>query len=259
MSKKPSTNPSIEHELHLQEGAEASVPTEPLETPITPFVQEEDAVDHTVWDEPTLVAQSSGTTAPEGQLTYERWLTAGIANTTWVESFAITFLLILAAGPWGVLGAFAAGAVGAETTMYGILTVAVLAPITEEITKVAAALWVIEKRPYWFKSMWQILACAAAGGMMFGVIENLIYIYVYHPDGGDDFAAWRWSVCMGLHINCSVLAGFGLVRIWGNAIRERRRPELGLGMPFFAMAMVAHGLYNFSVTIAEVTGLLTFE
>ena len=216
-------------------------------------------VDHTVWDEPTLVSQQDGAEAPEGQLTYERWLERGIRQTTWFESLSLTLLVALAAGPWGVLGAFITSSRGGEIGWTTLLTVGVLAPVTEEITKVAALLWAVEKRPYWFKSMWQVIFCAAMGGLAFGVIENLIYTNVYVPNGSDAFLRWRWGVCTGLHLNCSTLAGIGLVRIWGNAIRERRRPELALGMPFFAMAMVGHGLYNVGVMFAEVAGVLTFD
>lgn len=216
-------------------------------------------IEHTVWDEPTLVSQTGGAEAPAGQPTYRRWLEAGIARTSWPRSWWITLGLILAAGPFGILGAFTAGSTGTGVSLFGILGVVVLAPITEEITKVAGVLWVVEKRPFWLKSMAQVLLCAAAGGLAFAAIENLIYINVYHAEGNEAFRQWRWTVCTALHVNCSVIAGFGLVRIWDKAIRTRTRPELGLGMPFFALAMITHGAYNLSVTFAEVFGWLEFE
>lgn len=257
-SGRPSRDPSIEHEPHLSGAATPldAIDAKPALAGVAPSAP--DDVEHTVWDEPSLVARCN-VEAPEGQLTYARWLDAGVARTTWLDSWVTTLLVVLAAGPWGVVGAFAAGSAGSEVTFYGVLGAVVLAPVTEEITKLAAALWVVEKRPHWFKSLWQILACAAAGGLAFAAIENLIYTNFYVPNGGAAFRAWRWTVCVGLHLNCSVLAGFGLVRIWSNALRERRRPELALGMPYFAMAMVGHGLYNLGVTVAEAAGWLEFE
>ena len=141
----------------------------------------------------------------------------------------------------------------------GILSAVVLAPVTEEITKIAGPLWVVEKRPYWFRSSLQIMLCAAAGGLAFAFIENLIYLFVYHHEGGADFAAWRWIVCTALHLVCSLIAGVGLVRIWRRAMHTQTRPELAVGMPWFAAAMVVHGLYNFAVTIAAAGGWLTFD
>ena len=257
--ESPSNDPSIDAEPHLRptHAAGDRLTDEPAHSAHAPT--EPNDVEHTVWDEPTLVSQSDGAEAPEGQLTYARWLEAGIARTTWLETWVVTLLVVLAAGPWGILGAFSAAQTGGTIGWTSLLAAGVLAPVTEEITKLAAALWVVEKRPHWFKSMWQVLICAAAGGLAFAAIENLIYTNVYIPDGSEAFRAWRWTVCTGLHLNCSTLAGFGLVRIWSNAIRERRRPELALGMPFFAMAMVGHGLYNVTVTFAEAAGWLTFD
>ncbi len=265
---KPNHDPSIFNEPHLQSSSDEASSRNPflsgrtseeaLEAPIDVDPNKE-GVDHTVWDEPTLRSNPDFSDAPEGQITYERWITAGIEKTTWLESLSLTLMLVLAAGPWGILGAIMSGS-GADPilSMGKILGATILAPVTEEITKVAATLWVVEKRPYWFKSVWQILLCAVAGGALFAVIENLIYIYVYVPSGSEAFQTWRWTVCTGLHVSCSFLAGVGLVRIWDNAIRNRCQPELTLGMPYFATAMIGHGLYNFTVCLAEASGLLEF-
>lgn len=254
---KPSKDPSIEHEAHLQ--PDGALDLTPLEAPLVANPEGE-GVDHTVWDEPSYLSSPLSADIPEGEITFARWLENGIKKITWLESLGFTLLLILAAGPWGILGAIISGSsANGLLSWSGVLSAAILAPVTEEITKVAALLWVVEKRPYWFKSIWQILITAIAGGAMFAVIENLVYIYVYVPSGNESFQNWRWTVCTGLHVNCSFLAGVGLARIWDNAIRNRVRPELALGMPFFAMAMVGHGLYNLGVTLAEVFGWLTFE
>ncbi len=164
----------------------------------------------------------------------------------------MTLLVAVVAGPWGVLGALS----GISGGSFALAMIVVIGPVTEEIMKVAAALWVIEKRPYLFKSVWQILLCAAAGGAAFAFIENLMYLYVYLPQHSSKLAAWRWTVCVGLHMNCSFVAGVGLARIWDNAIRERRRPQLWLGLPWLFMAMVAHGVYNGATIVAEAMGWL---
>jgi RsiW-degrading membrane proteinase PrsW (M82 family) len=124
--------------------------------------------------------------------------------------------------------------------------------------KIAVALWVVEKKPYLFRSMWQIFLCAAAGGAAFAFIENLVYINVYVPNHSDEFERWRWTVCTALHVNCSLIAGVGMVRIWDNAIRNLHRPQLGLGIPWFVLAMAGHGMYNGLVIVAEQAGWLSF-
>ncbi len=206
----------------------------------------EDAVEHTVWDEAALSAELAGSAA-DGDLTYAAWLRQKQAETSWSKSLCVTLLIALIAGPWGVVGALAGGGEGVA----GLAMVVFVGPVTEEIMKVAAALWVVEKRPYLFKSLWQILLCAVVGGAAFGFIENLMYLYVYLPDHSAKLAAWRWTVCTGLHMNSSFVAGVGLARIWDNAVREQHRPQLWLGLPWLVIAMIAHGTYNAAVTLAE--------
>lgn len=210
-----------------------------------------DAVEHTVWDEPVLSGELAGQ-ATADQLTYARWLAKKQAETSWRTTWLVTLAVALVAGPWGVLGALMAG--GDSAT--GLTLVVLIGPITEEVMKVAAPLWVVEKKPYLFKSVGQILLCGAAGGAAFGFIENLMYLYVYIPEHSAKLAAWRWSVCMGLHMNCSFVAGVGVARIWYNAVRERHRPQLWLGLPWLFIAMVAHGAYNGATVVAEAMGWL---
>ena len=260
--RKPSTDPSIEQEPFIQG---YFVPPSSAEddamrriAPDSDNLSVDDAVEHTVWDEPALTTSMAGS-APTDQLTYARWLEQRLSETTVQQTWVTTCWVAASAGVWGVVGALitqsSSGGVGFGGAMAAIL----LAPVTEEITKIAAALWVVEKRPFRFASAAQILFCAAAGGLAFAVIENLIYLTFYVPAHGPGYAAWRWIVCTALHVVCSTTAGVGLVRIWRSAINQKRRPELAEGMPWFAAAMILHGLYNTAVTLAEAAGLLTFD
>ena len=207
-------------------------------------------VEHTVWDEPTLVPAVVHSSVPD--ITYSSWVARNIEQMTWFDSWAVTMLVALAAGPWGVMGAFA----GANATGFALLAVCVFGPVVEEVTKVAMALWVIEKRPYLFLSGGQILICAACGGLAFASIENLIYIYVYVPNHSAEFVAFRWTVCVALHMTCSTLAGLGLVKVWREAITRLQKPRLELCYGWLVTAMVGHGLYNFTMTVLQLAGWL---
>jgi hypothetical protein len=212
-------------------------------------------VEHTVWDEPTAPLELTGP-PPEGQVTYARWLAAKIAATPYEASLFTMAALVLLAGPWGIFGALWEGSTGGSGA--GLLAAVVFGPVTEEIMKIALALWIVEKRPYLFKSIWQILVAAAAGGLMFAVIENLMYLHVYIPDAPPPLARFRWTVCTALHISCSFVAGVGVARIWDQTMRTHTPPHLGHGMPWFATAMLGHGLYNFFAAVAESTGWINF-
>lgn len=210
-----------------------------------------DRVEHTVWSEPALSPELAGEPGAD-QLTYQGWLTENIERTTWSHSLGVTLLVALAAGPWGVLAAIA----GTRGSSFSILMFTVFGPVAEEVTKVAAALWVVEKKPFLFQSFGQIMICAACGGLAFAAIENLLYIYVYVPDHSPEFVEFRWTVCVALHVVCSSIAGLGLVRIWGRTIEQHTPPQLSLGVPWFVVAMIIHGAYNLTVTLASAAGWL---
>ncbi|MEM8866065.1 MAG: PrsW family glutamic-type intramembrane protease [Planctomycetota bacterium] len=260
-SRTPSHDPSIEHEPHLAGQAFAAGESDQqadLRWAVDADLSDADAIEHTVWDEPALSADLSGRPGAD-QASYATWLEEQIARTTSAETWRTTLLVALAAGPWGVLGALISQVSTGGIGFSGVLAAAILAPVTEEITKVATALWVVEKRPFRFGSATQIMLCAAAGGLAFATIENLLYLVLYNPGGGAGYVVWRLVVCTSLHLVCSTIAGVGLATIWKDAISRRRRPELALGMPWFAAAMILHGLYNTAVTLAEVAGVLTFS
>ena len=258
---EPHHEHGIENEPHLQSSSFENDPSEARADRVLhrDRLRESDAdqVEHNVWEEPALSADLIDSPG-EDQLTYPRWLEARIQKTTFLESMAVTLLVALSAGPWGILGAFWTAIYGIGWQGVGLLAVVVFGPVTEEVVKISAAWWVVEKRPYLFQSIPQILFCAACGGAAFAAIENLVYMYVYVPDHSLAFVVFRWTVCIGLHVCCSLVAGLGLARVWDNAIRNRHRPKTALGIPWLVMAITGHGLYNLSITIASLAGWLDF-
>ena len=251
----------IEHEPHLQSTEPVLDPSEKRADRILSREKSQQTddhrVDHNVWEEPSISSELSD--GPEAdQLTYQRWLQAGIDSTSLADSLRSTLLIALASGPWGVLGAFWSAFTYGGGVAADLLAVIVVGPVTEEVVKVSAAWWVVEKRPFRFQSISQILFCAACGGLAFAAIENLIYMYVYVPNHSAAFVAFRWTVCVALHVTCSMIAGLGLARIWDNTMRNMHRPKTALGIPWLVTAMIGHGLYNLSAVIAEATGWLDF-
>lgn len=196
-----------------------------------------DAIDHSVWDEPGLVVST-----PESALTYAKWMSQQEAATSDVKSLLVTLAIVLVSGVWAVIGAlfFQSG----SGNPGNLLTIVVIAPVTEEVMKIALATWVVEKRPYLFKSSLQIVLCALAGGLCFAAIENLIYLNVYIPNPTANLITWRWTVCVALHTSCSLIAGWGLVNVWCRATQFRQRPQLIEGSRQLVTAVVIHGAYN---------------
>ncbi len=237
-------DPSIENEPHRR-GArfspdESEAKAHRTVSKVADKQTEDDRVEHSVWDEPGLSPQLAGD-VPHDALTYAGWLERRIAETGFLKSWAVTALVALAAGPWAILAAF----LGAyDQAGWGIINVTVIGPLMEEAMKVAAALWVVEKKPFLFLSRLQIGYCALAGGFVFAVIENLLYLHVYVPDPPPALVQWRWTVCVALHMGCSLIAGLGLMRIWSHTITTKTKPHLALGAPYGLTAVVIHASYN---------------
>ncbi len=195
-----------------------------------------------VWDEPTTARELAG--SPEADaVTYASWLAEGQRRTTWGRSWLTVLLVSLAAGPWGVIGAFS-GSMGFAHRLFGMLAAVFLAPVVEEIAKTAIAQTILEIRPFLFKHPAQILLVGLAGGLSFAVIENLIYLHVLIDEPTRGLILWRWTVCVAMHMGCSAVASLGLALAWRDGMRHHRRPRIIEAFHWLVFAMVGHGAYN---------------
>ena len=208
----------------------------------------DERIEHSVWDEPGISHDFSGP-VPDGELIYASWLEKRRSETSIGKSWLVACAVALLAGPWAVVGALW----GQGQTASSILMIVIFAPVVEETMKVSAALYVVEKKPFLFRSIGQIALCSVMSGLVFATLENIVYLNVYIPDPSPGQAAWRWTVCTAMHTFCSLIAGLGVMRIWGDLWRRKARPRLALSFPFAVAAMLIHGGYNaFAVLLAGV-------
>lgn len=204
--------------------------------------------DQSVWDEPALSSELAGEPPPEAQ-SYCNWLQEARARTSADKTWIVTVAASLLAGPWAILGAIL-GSLETATTRFFLIVV--FGPLVEEIMKIAIPLLVVERAPHLFRRGSQILLCAFSGGLLFACIENLIYLNIYVPDPSPGLTLWRWTACVALHSFCSLLGGWGVLRIWRDTWRRMDRPRLGLAVPPLAAAAVIHGAYNGLATFWQV-------
>ena len=224
----------------------------------TPAVtRNEERALHTVWDEPTLRAV---TTPPRDAFTYARWYAVELAKTAAWQSWGTLALLVLCGGPFAILATLATSVTDGMTG--GVIYLVVIGPAIEEMMKIGAALLVLENRPWLFRNGLQTVIAATAAGLLFAVVENLIYIHLYNPEGTESFRLWRWTVCTALHTGTSTIAGLGLLRMWNQAVApalanpeiEFKRPQALDAYPYILTAVVIHGAYNaFAVVMAWTT------
>ena len=248
-TSRPSPDPSVEHEPHLTksefESDEQDPALEPVPDVAAASLVDEDQVEHGVWDEPALSPTLAGA-IPDDALTYDRWLAENISRTSRETTWRNTLLIALVAGPWSILGALL---FQARTGYNAIILTCVIAPVSEEIMKAAASLWVVEKRPYLYSSKSQILLAAGASGLCFAAIENVMYLHVGLQAPTPGLATWRWTVCTALHTVCAVIAGMGLGQVWQHAMTTQTRPRISLATPYLGTAMLLHGVYNAAATV----------
>ncbi len=206
--------------------------------------------DASVWEEPTTSGVLAGR-APEDALTYARWLDARVAERDVGTSWALTGLIALGAGPFAVMGAFW----GAGQTVFSVLALVVFGPMVEEVVKLALPTYVVERRPYLFLSRVQILLCGGCAGLVFSIIENLLYLYVYVPNPSAELVLWRWTVCVALHVGCSMIGAIGLASVWREGMADKRRPDVARAARWVMLGTVVHGSYNALALVLSKAGM----
>jgi iron-sulfur cluster assembly accessory protein len=90
-----------------------------------------------------------------------------------------------------------------------------------------------------------------ASGLWFAVIENGLYLNVYIQDPSLEIIIWRWTVCVLLHVGCTLVSGVGLSRVWEHTMSTRTRPKMSLAANWLIGAVVCHALYNSSAVLVS--------
>lgn len=182
---------------------------------------------------------------------YAHWLASRMAATSTTKSWLIVLAVAFLSGLWSVLGAFWHANTGTGGSFFAV---SVWGPVVEEVMKIALIAVIIERAPYLFTNRLQILVAAVGAGLMFSIIENFLYLFVYIPDPPAWLVAWRWTVCVALHVGCTLVAGMGAAKVWQTQVTEMRRVAVPVDMRYLVAAILIHGLYNGIVTIAEMSG-----
>lgn len=139
----------------------------------------------------------------------------------------------------------------------GIFLVILAAPVIEEVLKPSGVYLLLLRWPQALRGQLHTGLLCAISGAVFGIIESLIYVEIYYPDGSDAFVLFRFSVTPLMHTVASFIVGYGLSRSlldWANGKTglpktTRNHYLLGIGI---------HAVYNTSVVILGALGILDF-
>lgn len=138
------------------------------------------------------------------------------------------------------------------TGLPDILAAIVVAPPVEEILKIAIPIMVLEHREKWIGSGRDLLWLALGSALIFAIVENLLYSFVYLKNPSTELLFWRWSACTTMHVLASGLSGVGLMRAFNRSLRTDQPPRFVWEWPWLAGAIAVHMAYNtFAVFVAE--------
>jgi RsiW-degrading membrane proteinase PrsW (M82 family) len=168
-----------------------------------------------------------------------------------LQSFAL--LLALAGGAFGIVAALFQ-----ELHAFNPLLPFVGAPLIEEALKPAGIYVILLRWPHVLRGYLHTAVLAALAGLVFALIESLIYVTVYVSDPSDTYIRIRFTLPVALHMTASFLVGLGLDRRvidWcaGRAAFPRRARN------FYIAGVAVHAIYNTTVVILSLTGVLDIE
>ena len=164
-------------------------------------------------------------------------------------------VISILAGILGGLFAVPAVFLSGIKSWFGMVILVFLGPFAEETLKQSGAIFQLEKMHGSLRYGWQFFLSGVLGGAVFSVLENLIYQHIYlvklPPEKLAAVMAFRWTICMALHVLCTVVSSMGLRRVWRESLEKERPCRISEAFPWFAAATAIHGLYNLSMTLLD--------
>ncbi len=250
---EPSNDPSIHNEPHLRDPEIPKPMNESVDRPLdfdqfVPSFSSEspDDVQHSVWDEPVLV-NGLVRKPTEQDLTYSNWLRQRQLNWSQGKAWLATAMIAALSGPWALLLVLFNGL---EFNRTNVIMVCFFAPLAQEVCKNAIALWVVERRPYFFTGWFQIFACSMASATIFVAIMKMISGYLFPPENMTWFLVMT-SLFLFMHLVSSTLAATGLELIWRRAVFLRQPPRLEFGYRWFMGAFLVNLVYSTMIFLYE--------
>lgn len=163
----------------------------------------------------------------------------------------LTAAVSVAGGALGLVGALFQ-----ELQFFGPLPF-VVAPVVEEVMKPVGVYLLLARWPWLLRGQVYTASITALGGLGFGVVENLVYLYIYVPQHTTAFVAFRFTAPLLMHITASFVVGMGLNRRFIDSM-QGKEPFLAGSWPFFLGGIVLHAAYNITVAVLYNTGLISF-
>jgi hypothetical protein len=153
----------------------------------------------------------------------------------------------------GVLGII--GAVIGELQSGGWLLLPLIgAPVIEEAMKPAGVYITLLRWPNALSSRLFTAFLAALGGLVFGLIEAIVYVTTYVSDPPEWFVTYRFTLPLALHATASFIFGLGITT--GLIDWAAGRGPLPLRTRnFYIAAVVIHAIFNTTAVALWLAGV----
>lgn len=164
------------------------------------------------------------------------------------------FLLALAGGLLGIGGSI----ISELASGGGFLLLPFLgAPIIEEAFKPIGVYLTMSRWPNALRNQLYVALLCGFSGLVFGLLESTVYVFVYAPNEGSDFALFRYTVPVAMHAIASFTVGLGLTY---GVVRWVSR---GIPLPkrsrnFYLAGVTMHAIYNTAAVVFSLTGVVDF-
>lgn len=133
-----------------------------------------------------------------------------------------------------------------------------VAPIIEELCKPIGLIILLDKRPGWIRSKWEIVILAVLAAAVFATLENLLYIFVNAPGKGAGFAIFRFTAPTSMHLIATGVFSIGLAKAWKCTMVTAKRFDITMCFRYYLLAAGIHAAYNTVVVILHYAKVLTF-
>jgi len=130
----------------------------------------------------------------------------------------------------------------------GILGPFVAAPIIEEALKPSGVYLLLAKWPQALPGRFYAALLSALAGLVFGLIENVIYLSIYFPEHSHQLVVFRYTGGLALHTVASFIFGLGINQEL-MAAAKGEIPMFAANKRFFLTAMGLHSAYNVAVVV----------
>ena len=165
-----------------------------------------------------------------------------------LKSYFIPILYALGGVFFASLGAF----IEESSIVFGFtLGLVVIGPVIEEVLKPFGVVVLLEKGALYLRSKSHVFWLCITSGLVFSLIENLLYTYVYllpyfkYPHLYMETLIYRYTVCILLHIFTTSIMAIGLMRQFDVVKKNKGKFALENITPYIVIAASIHGSYNF--------------